>query len=376
MHFDFTEGQTDIRDRVRGIFDPASQAALSQLEDGDEILIRSVVLHWMKVLAQTGYLALGVENGKDSTELLAAQETLAAISPSLFLSVETSVRMFGRLVAVYGTSEQKTEFLPAVTDGRFIGAVALSEGGMSIENNPLSTTGRMVGGEFKVSGSKSYVVNGPIADWIAVAGTEEERIAFFVIQKGTEGLSTGERLATLGYSGVAASAISLEDCPVPLRYVIGDCKGTEPLRSIRAWEDGILTAGSLGLMQRCYDMAVPYAKSHESGGRPIIRYQEVGFKLAEILTLLQTAQLLAYRAVWMAEVGDREAPVLAHCAKVFCTESAEAVASDALQILGGHGYIRGNLAEEGYRNAKYLQIAGTSTEISRMKIGDGILEGE
>jgi alkylation response protein AidB-like acyl-CoA dehydrogenase len=376
MNFDFTEREKDIRDRVRDVFDAASKAALMQLEQGDDIPVKSEVLRWMKALGQTGYLSLGLESGKDSTELLAAQETLAAISPSLFLSAETSVRIFGRLIAVYGTPEQQTEFLPALTEGRLIGAVALSEGGMSIENNPLTTTGRMVGGGFKVSGSKTYVVNGPIADWIAVAGTEEERIAFFLIQKGSEGLSTGERLATLGYSGVAASAISVENCPVPPRYVIGDCKGKEPLRSIRAWEDGILTAGSLGLMQRCYETAVPYAKSHESGGRPIIRYQEVGFKLAEMLTLMQTAQLLAYRAAWMAEVGDREAPVLAHCAKVFCAESAEAVASDALQILGGHGYIRGNLAEEGYRNAKYLQIAGTSTEISRMKIGDGILEGE
>ena len=376
MNFDFTETEKVLRDRVRGVFDPDSKAALMRLENGDDILIHSVVLRWMKVLGETGYLALGMENGKDSTELLASQENLAAISPSLFLSVETSVRIFGRLVAMYGTPDQKTELLPALKDGRLIGAVAVSEGGMSIENNPLNTTGRMVGGGFKVSGSKSYVVNGPIADWIAVAGMEEERIGFFLIKKDSEGLSEGGRLATLGYSGVATSAISLENCPVPQHYVIGTFEGRGPLRSVRSWEDGILTAGSLGLMQRCYEVAVPYAKSHESGGRPIIRYQEVGFKLAEMLTLMQTAQLLAYRAAWMAEVGDVEAPVLAHAAKVFCTESAEAVASSALQILGGQGYLRGNLAEEGYRNAKYLQIGGTSTEISRMKIGDWVLEGK
>jgi alkylation response protein AidB-like acyl-CoA dehydrogenase len=99
----------------------------------------------------------------------------------------------------------------------------------------------------------------------------------------------------------------------------------------------------------------------------------VSFKLAEMLTLLQTAQLLAYRAAWMEETGDREAAVLAHCAKVFCTESAEKVASYALQIMGGQGYISGNPAEEGYREAKYLQIAGTSSEISRMKIADKVL---
>ena len=98
--------------------------------------------------------------------------------------------------------------------------------------------------------------------------------------------------------------------------------------------------------------------------------------MAEMLTLLHTAQLLAYRAAWMVETGDREAGVLVHCAKVFSSESAEEVASSALQILGGKGYVQGNPAEEGYRNAKYLRIAGTSSEISRMKIGDEVLKNE
>lgn len=113
-------------------------------------------------------------------------------------------------------------------------------------------------------------------------------------------------------------------------------------------------------MKRTFDAASKYAKSHVSGGKPIIAYQEIGFKLGEMLTLLQAAQLLAYRAAWMAESGDSEAGVLTHCAKVFCAESAEEVSSNALQILGGYGYVRGNPAEEGYRDAKYLQIAGTS----------------
>jgi alkylation response protein AidB-like acyl-CoA dehydrogenase len=148
------------------------------------------------------------------------------------------------------------------------------------------------------------------------------------------------------------------------------------LRAVRVWEDQVLTVAGLGLMQRCFDAASSYAKGHVSGGRPIIGFQEVGFKLAEMLTLLQTAQLLAYRAAWMTRTNDREAGVLGHCAKVFATESAEEVASKALQILGGHGLLVGNPVEQGYRDVKYLQIFGNSTEISRMKIGDGVLGRE
>jgi len=332
----------------------------------------------LKILGQTGYLNLGLENGLNSFRLIAAQECLARISPSLFLTVEVTARIFGRLIAVYGSPDQKAEIVPAVTEGRLIGAVALSEKGMSIENSPLDTTGVIDDDGFQVSGSKIHVVNAPVADWIAVAGKvsgkTNESIAFFLINNESKGLSLGKRNAMLGYNGTATSSISLDNCPAPSTHTIGPFEGSEPLKTVRMWEDQILTAAGLGLMGRCFDAALDYAKSHMSGGKPIIAFQEVGFKLAQMLTLLQTAQLLAYRAAWMAETGNPETNVLVHCAKVFCAESAEEVASNAMQILGGQGYLRGNPVEEGFRDAKYLQIAGNSTEISRMKIGDGVLE--
>jgi alkylation response protein AidB-like acyl-CoA dehydrogenase len=327
-------------------------------------------------LGQTGYLALGLENGKDSVSLLATQETLATISPSLFLSVEATARLFGRMVASFGTPEQKNKLLPNVKEGRLIGAVALSETGMSIESAPLDTSALSVGGGFRVKGTKGHVVNAPVADWIAVAANWEEDIVFFLIKKDADGLSIGKRISTLGYNGTTISPISLENCFVKSSQMIGHLKEADLAKTLRMWEDQILTAGGLGLMHRAFDTARAYAKDHKSGGKPIIAYQEVGFKLAEMLTLLHTAQLLAYRAAWMVETRDREAGVLVHCAKVFCSESAEEVTSSALQVLGGKGYVQGNPAEEGYRNAKYLRIAGTSSEISRMKIGDEVLSNE
>jgi alkylation response protein AidB-like acyl-CoA dehydrogenase len=244
---------------------------------------------------------------------------------------------------------------------------------MNIDNDPINTTGVSSSNGFQVSGSKGHVVNALVSDWIAIAGKIEENPAFFLMKNDSEGLSIAEKSTMLGYNGAATSSVSLEDCPVSSKYVIGPFEGREPLMTVRMWEDQVLTSASLGLMKRSFDAALNYAKNHTSGGKPIMAYQEVSFKLAEMLTLFQTAQFLAYRAAWMAETGDREASILAHCAKVFCSESAEKVASNALQILGKKGYLSGNPAEEGYRDAKYLQIAGTSSEISRMKIGDGVL---
>ena len=373
MNFDFGERELSLAAKIKDLFGPDSKEFPAQGESGDLQPTRDSLLLWMKVLGQTGYLDLGLQDGKNSVPLAAARESLAAVAPSLFLSVEVSIRLFGRMISVYGTPDQKAAFLPDIQQGKVIGAVGLSETGMNIESS-LETLAVPAKTDFLVSGEKSYVVNAPVADWIAVAGKINDRLAFFLLRPEHEGLSMGRRVLTLGYEGVTISSLSLQRCPVSSGSCLGPFEDDEPLMKVRSWEDEILTAAGLGLMRRALDCASEYARAHKSGGKPIIAYQEIGFKLAEMLTLFQTAQLLAYRAAWMAETGDRETEILGHCAKVFCTESAEKITSAAMQILGQQGYLKGNPAEEGFRNAKYLQIAGTSTEISRVKIGDGVLE--
>ncbi|MBW2097138.1 MAG: hypothetical protein JRI80_19970, partial [Deltaproteobacteria bacterium] len=168
--------------------------------------------------------------------------------------------------------------------------------------------------------------------------------------------------------------IRLDGITFPPTQMMGPFDPGDILGNLRRWEDQVLTSASLGLMNRSFQTALRYARKHTRGQKPVIAYQEVAFKLAEMLTVRQTAQLLAYRAAWMDETGDREKDILVNCAKTFCAESAEQVASQALQVLGANGITKGNQAEESYGSAKYLQVAGTSSEISRVKIGDRLLE--
>ncbi|MFH1349850.1 MAG: acyl-CoA dehydrogenase family protein [Pseudomonadota bacterium] len=365
MNFDFGENEKAFREKIKGLFDQEARSDLDRMENGDINQIREGLLDWLKRLGKVDYLAFGLDEGANSLALLAAQEMLASISPSLFLGVEVTAGIFGRLVAAYGTPDQKEEILPALKEGLLIGTIALTEGGLIAEPS---------GGGYRISGSADHVVNAPVADWIAVGGEAGGNGVYVLIKKGSEGLSIGQRLFSLGYNGTATAPISLDNSPVSSKYIIGPFMGREPLEKAGLWEDRVLTAASLGLMQRCYLTALNHAKTQQRGGKPLIADQEFGFKLAEMLTLVQTAQLLAYRAAWMAETGDKEAAILAHCAKVFCAESAEKVASQAIQILGKQGFFHSNPAQEGYRYAKYIQVAGTSTEMSRMKIGEGLLE--
>jgi alkylation response protein AidB-like acyl-CoA dehydrogenase len=325
-----------------------------------------------------GYLKTGLAGQANppvtgTLALMAAMERLAVVSPSLFMAVETSTRLFGRALSLGKRTTDIDALEKRLAAGEIMGAVALSEGSLNVENDPLATTGTREGNTIRVSGAKRYVVNGPLADWLAVAGQMEGGLGIFLIERETPGLHRSERIETMGCNGLAIGGLELDGCPVPLARVIGPLDPEATLARLKLWENQILIAAALGQLRAAFDAARDHAKTHRSGGKPIIAYQAVGFKLAEMLTLYQTAQLLAYRAAWTADDNPKEADVLTLCAKVFSTEAAETVAGKALQILSGSGYLTGNPAEQAYRNAKYGQIAGVSTEIARVKIGDAAL---
>ncbi len=375
MNFDFSEKENAFLAQVN-----AAMTALAEecdLESGDLSMIRKHLAGTLSALAPLGYLKIGLSVNdppvSGTLALMAAMEQLAGISKSTFLSVEMNARLFGRILDCWHLAEDKQPIMQKLTAGEAVGAVALSESSMNVENDPLATIGTRDGSRIVITGSKRYVVNGPLADWFAVVGRLDDRTVIFLVEKEAPGLDLAQRMATMGYNGLAICGLELSACKVPANRVIGPLGTSQWLDQLRLWENQILIAAALGIMKSSFETARDYAKTHRSGGKPVIAYQEVGFKLSEMLTLYQTAQLYAYRAAWMTDNQPKEAGVLTLCAKVFCTEAAETVSGKALQILSGDGYLSGNAAELAYRCAKYGQIAGISTEIARVKIGDAAL---
>jgi len=374
MNFDFTQQEQNLFKEIKDIM--TGLAGERTLEEKDPLAAESLVREALGRLAKTSYLKLGIvkdENISGLCAMMGAMEIISSCSQSLYLSIEMSTRLFGRIISTFGNEEQKKKWLSPVLSGKAIGAVALSEKTMNIDNDPMAANGIRENGFLKVNGEKSYVINGPVADFTAVAGIMENKPALFIIEKGSQGLMPGKRIETIGFDGTVISGLTIENCRVNEAQVIGPFEDKSVFTTLRTWENQILIGSSLGMMKSSFESARAYAKTHKTGGKPVIAYQEVGFKLAEMLTLFQTSQLFAYRTVCSGEGKNREAEVLTYCAKVFCTEAAEKVSGWALQILSGEGYISGNPAERSYRCAKYNQIAGTSTEISRVKIGDAVL---
>jgi len=370
MNYDFNENERalfeDLQNRMTGL------AEGKNLEDGKTDQINSHVRQAAAMFAETPYLKLGIEEVERLNGLLiltAGMEILASVSPSLCLAMEAGSRIFGRIVGAWGTPAQKERWLVPLLSGKQVGAVALSEETGNVDNDPLSTRGEPDKDEIVINGHKRFVINAPIADCIAVAGSLEKSPAIFLVEKDTPGLNIGERVNTLGYNGTVISEIRLENCRISSHQVIRP-KAEQPLSAIRAWENQAIIGCSLGLMKTAFESAKTYAKTHKTGGKPIIAYQEIGFKLSEMLTLFQASQLLAYRTAWLCENDPKESEAMVLCAKVFCTESAEQITGEAMRVFGAFGYISGNAAGQAYRCAKYGQVAGTSTEIARVKIGD------
>ena len=373
MNFDFTGGDQAFLDKLAAC---AANLPREGPPAADAVAeARARALGVLERLAAADYLELGVRPPEADKAVvdLAAMETLAAKARSAMLMAAMSTRMLGRTIAAWGDQAQQDRWLPPLVEGRSLGALALSEAGLNVDNDPLETTARRGGDGFRLSGKKSFVINAPLADVIGVVGLLQDRPALFLLPGEAEGLSVDARIPTMGHEELWIADLRLEDTPVVAEALIQPSAEIDLLDQLRLWENTILTAQALGLMRCTYEAARDYAKSHRTGGKPIIAYQEIGFKLSEMLTLWQTAQLLAYRSVWTAAADPRAGRSLNWCAKVFGTESAEQVAGDALRILGKEGCRTGSRAAGAYRAVKLTQIGGTSTEIARVKIGDAAL---
>jgi alkylation response protein AidB-like acyl-CoA dehydrogenase len=370
MNFDLSSEDLRWLERVAAV--AAELPATDRVDDADLFTARAATREILARLAAVGYLSRGFDNpaAEQTVVDMAAMETLAAGARSAMLTAAMSTRVLGRAIAAWGTPEQQARWLQPLIAGRALGALALSEASLNVDNDPLQTTADPDADHIRLNGKKSFVVNAPLADVFGVIGMHADRPALFLVAPDAAGLRIMPRVRAMGHADLWIAGLELKGTPVAAEDLVQPPPDIDLLDQLRLWENEVLMAQALGLMKAAYESARDYAKSHRSGGKPIIAYQEVGFKLSEMLTLYQTAQLFAYRAVWTAAVDPRAGRSLNWCAKVFCTESAERVAGDALRILGQAGCQTGSPAAGAYRAVKLTQIGGTSTEIARVKIGD------
>jgi alkylation response protein AidB-like acyl-CoA dehydrogenase len=304
--------------------------------------------------------------------LVAVEEvSRACATTGLILAVQELGSLALKLA---GTEEQKDRFLPKLASGESIGAYALTEAGSGSDSAAMRTEARRDGEEYVLNGSKRFITNAGVAGFYTVfAKTDPDAghagISCFVVEADSPGFEVGRIEPKMGIKGSTTGEIFFNDCRVPAASLVGEEGGgfKIAMRILDRSRPGI-AAQALGIAQGATDFALEYAKSRETFGQPIVEHQLVAAKLADMETRCEAARGLLYKAGVGMEEDSPDLTKISAMAKLFCTDTAMDVTTEAVQILGGYGYIQEYPVERMMRDAKITQIYEGTNEIQRIVI--------
>ena len=308
-----------------------------------------------------------------------AMEEISRASASVGLSYGAHSNLCVNQLNRNGNAEQKRKYLPKLISGEHVGALAMSEPGAGSDVVSMRTRADKKGGHYILNGSKMWITNGPVADALVVYAKTDRTagargITAFIIEKGMKGFSPAQKLDKLGMRGSDTSELVFTDCEVPEENVLGAVgNGVNVLMSGLDYERVVLAAGPLGIMQACMDVVVPYVHERQQFGQAIGQFQLVQAKLADMYVTMNAAKSYVY-AVARASDEGRTTREDAAGAILYAAERATWMALEAIQCLGGNGYINDYSTGRLLRDAKLYEIGAGTSEIRRMLIGREIFE--
>lgn len=338
---------------------------------------------WRK-LGSLGVLGVTVEEayggaGMGYTEHLVAMEEISRASASVGLSYGAHSNLCVNQIRRKGTEAQKRRYLPKLVSGEHVGALAMSEPGAGSDVVSMRLQAERRGDRFVLNGNKMWITNGPNADVLVVyAKTTPDAgprgITAFIIERGFSGFSTAQKLDKLGMRGSNTCELVFQDCEVPDENVLGEVDGgVAVLMSGLDYERLVLSGGPLGIMQACMDVVIPYVHDRQQFGRAIGEFQIMQAKLADMYVTMNAAKAYVYSVARACDRGETTREDAAG-AILFAAENATKVALDAIQCLGGNGYINEYPTGRLLRDAKLYEIGAGTSEIRRMLIGRELFE--
>ncbi|WP_133138938.1 isovaleryl-CoA dehydrogenase [Legionella genomosp. 1] len=333
---------------------------------------------WRK-LGEMGLLGItaGEEYGGADMGYLAhviAMEEISRASASVGLSFGAHSNLCVNQISLNASPAQKEKYLPRLISGEFVGALAMSEANSGSDVMSMQLQAKRSGDHFILNGSKMWITNGPDADVLVVyAKTEKDAgskgITAFIIEKGFPGFKTAQKLDKLGMRGSNTCELVFNNCEVPAENILGELnQGAKVLMSGLDYERTILSAGPVGIMQACLDVVLPYVHERKQFDKPIGEFQFIQGKLADMYTQLTASRAYVYS---VAAACDRHQVSRKDAAGVilYTAERATQMALEAIQILGGNGYINEYPTGRLLRDAKLYEIGAGTSEVRRMLIG-------
>jgi isovaleryl-CoA dehydrogenase len=374
------ETTRQIRDSVAAFAGERIAPLADEVDRGD-----TFPRHLWPELGALGVLGITADEADGGAGLgylahVVASEEISRASGSIGISYIAHSNLCVNQLRLNANAELRKRYLPKLISGEHIGALAMSEAGSGSDVVSMTLRADRRGDRFVLNGSKMWITNGHHADvYVIYAKTRPDAgkrgITAFVVERDTPGFRRAQKLDKLGMRGSGTCELVFEDCEVPQDNVLGSLDaGVSVLMKGLDYERIVAASASVGLMQAALDIALPYVRERKQFGQPIGEFQLVQGKLAEMMTALNVSRAYLYT---VAAAADRGLPLRKEAASaiMFASESATRVALDAIQLLGGNGYINDYATGRLLRDAKLYEIGAGTTEIRKMLIGRELVQG-
>jgi len=374
LNFDLGETADMLRDSVRSFASDEVAPRANDIEAANDFPEDL----WRK-MGDLGVLGITVEEeyggaGMGYLEHVVAVEEMSRASAAVGLSYGAHSNLCVNQLRLNGTEEQKRKYLPKLISGEHVGSLAMSEPSAGSDVVGMKTRAEKKGDRYILNGTKMWITNGPNADTLVVyAKTDPDAhqrgISAFIIEKGMKGFSTSPKLDKMGMRGSNTCELVFEDCEVPEENIVGGLnRGVNVLMSGLDYERAVLSAGPLGIMQACMDVVVPYVHERTQFGQPIGEFQLMQGKLADMYVTMNASKSYVYAVAKACDRGEVTRKDAAG-AILYAAEKATWMALEAIQCLGGNGYINDYPTGRLLRDAKLYEIGAGTSEIRRMLIG-------
>jgi isovaleryl-CoA dehydrogenase len=379
FNFDLGDTADAIRDTVR---DFAQERIAPRADEIDKSNLfprdlwpemGALGLHGITVPEEYGGAGLGY------LEHVVAMEEVSRASASVGLSYGAHSNLCVNQINRNGDDVQKRKYLPKLISGEHVGSLAMSEPGSGSDVVSMKTRAEKKGDRYVLNGSKMWITNGPQSETFVIYAKTDPTggargMTAFIVEKGWKGFTTAQKLDKLGMRGSDTCELVFEDCEVPEENVLGGVgRGVNVLMSGLDYERAVLAGGPLGIMQNAFDIVMPYVHERKQFGKSIVEFQLVQGKVADMYVMMNACKAYVYA---VAKACDRNETTREDAAGaiLFAAEKATAVALDAIQCLGGNGYINDYPTGRLLRDAKLYEIGAGTSEIRRMLIGRELFE--
>lgn len=379
MSFDYSETQKMVAASAKTF---AEQYIRPHIMEWDEAQFFPVDL--FKKAGDMGFMGVLVPVGLGGSglgyhEYISIIEEISKVDPSIGLSVAAHNSLCTNHILSFGNEEQKKRWIPKLATAEWIGAWGLTEHSTGSDAGAMNTTAVKEGNSWILNGAKNFITHGKSGDIAVVVVRTGEKgdsrgMTAFVVEKGTRGFSSGKKENKLGMRASETAEMIFDDCRIPDTNRLGEV-GEGFVQSMKILDGGRISIGalSLGIAKGAYEAALKYSKERVQFGKPISEFQGISFKLADMATEIEAAELLLHKAAFLKNEG-RNVSKLGAMAKMYASEVCVRAANEAVQIHGGYGYTKDFPVEKFYRDSKLCTIGEGTTEIQKIVIARSILK--